>query len=523
MAQIVYRGNLSSAFFPFVSEFQGKTVIVPGQDNNFNRQLQSSADLDKDIGIPQLYYCHNVLPNGNGFQSVGYEQRIAKTYIPTSALTRAYSVRDDSLGRKAYMMTGTNVLWLVEDEIAGYKPPLGGYFIGATFVPFPSHLQDFQITTAHVAGVTYIYLSNSYCLVYDFVNHQLNQTALAGLDFSVILGLTESNGYLIAYSSNSVAWSSTITPTDFIPSLQTGAGGGAVEGVKGVITCCSPTSNGFTVFTQTNAVSVLYTGNSRYPFQFSECLGAGGVASLERVTYEADSGYNYVYTSRGFQIIQAKSAQTVFADLTDFLAGQYFEDFDEVTNLFTYQTLSTPLLKKLTLVAARYLVISYGISSLTHALVYDVVQKRFGKLKVNHTDCFEYELLSEDVSDIPKKAIAFLDFDGSVKVCNFAVSFTNRSGVAFLGKYQYVRSRELQLQTVALENPTVGGFFSVQCWTSWDGKNTAIPAIGTLLESSRNTATYGFDSPVGNNHSILVSGCFNLTTIELAFNVHGRM
>jgi hypothetical protein len=523
MTQIAYRGNLSSAFFPFISEFQGKTVIVPGQDNNFNRQLQSAADLDKDIGIPQLYYCHNVLPNGNGIQSVGYENRIGPTYLPTSPLTRAFNVRDDSLGRKAYMMSGTNVLWIVEDEIAGYRPPLGGYNDGVNFITFPPNLQDYQITTAHVAGVTYIYINNTICLVYDFVNNVFNAQPLAGLSVYAIIGLTESNGYLIAYSANSVAWSSTILATDFVPSLQTGAGGGSVEGIKGNITCCSPTSNGFTVFTQVNAVSVLYTGNSRYPFQFSECLGSGGVASLERVTYEADSGYNYVYTSRGFQIIQSKSAQTVFADLTDFLAGQYFEDFDEITGTFTYQTLSTPLMKKLTLVAARYLVVSYGINSLTHALVYDVVQKRFGKLKVPHTDCFEYELLSEDVSDIPKKSIAFLQQDGTVKVVNFAVSFVNRNGVAFLGKYQYVRSRELQMQTVSFENPTVGGIFGCNCWSSWDGKNTAKQTEGIIISSGRNTITYGFDSVVGENHSLLVVGCFNLTTIELAFNVHGRM
>lgn len=523
MTQIAYRGNLSSAFFPFISEFQGKTVIVPGQDNNFNRQLQSSADLDKDIGIPQLYYCHNVLPNGNGFQSVGYEQRIGPTYVPTSPLIRAYSVRDDSLGRKAYMMTGTNTLWFVENEVTGYRPYVATYWNAGVENVLPQNLQDYQITTAHVGGVTYIYISHFGCFVYDFVNNRLNLQTLNGLTSTAIIGLTESNGYLIAYSSNSVAWSSTILATDFVPSLQTGAGGGAVEGVKGVITCGSPTSNGFTIFTQTNAVSVLYTGNSRFPFQFSECLGAGGVASLERVTYEADSGYNYVYTSRGFQIIQSKSAQTVFADLTDFLAGQYFEDFDEASNAFTYQSLSSPLLKKLTLVAARYLVISYGITSLTHALVYDVVQKRFGKLKVPHTDCFEYELLSEDVSDIPKKAIAFLQIDGTVKVVNFAVSFINRSGVAFLGKYQYVRSREIQMQTAAFENPTVGGAFSTQCWSSWDGKNVAVKTPGVTIEATRNSTTYGYDSVVGNNHSLLVSGCFNLTTIELAFNVHGRM
>jgi hypothetical protein len=33
----------------------------------------------------------------------------------------------------------------------------------------------------------------------------------------------------------------------------------------------------------------------------------------------------------GMQVIKAKSAETILADVTDFLAGQYFEDFNEAT------------------------------------------------------------------------------------------------------------------------------------------------------------------------------------------------
>lgn len=520
MSQIVYRGNLSSAFFPFISELQGRTVIVGGQDQNFNRQLQSSADLDKDIGIPQLYYCHNVLPNGNGFQSVGYEVRISG--VSVDGQSQIFTVREDATSSKGYLMKGPDGWRVVTNENVGWSSPQTTFWDPNTssfgLLPVGS-----QLTLAHVSGITYIYAEAWGCLRYDFVLQRFEYVPLSGLNTNVIVGITESNGYLIAYSTNSVAWSSTITATDFVPSLQTGAGGGSVEGIKGPITCGSPTSNGFTIFTQVNAVSVLYTGNSRYPFQFSECTGSGGVGSLERVTYEADSGYNYVYTSKGFQVIQSKSAQTVFADVTDYLAGQYFEDFDEASQTFTYQTLTIPLQKKMTLIASRYLVISYGVNSLTHCIVYDTVQKRFGKLKVEHTDCFEYELLTEDVSDIPKKAIAFIQRDGTVLVVNFAISFTNRSGVALLGKYQYVRSRHLYLDSAEIENATPGGALTVNCLTSYDGKNFNLITPGTVLVQSRNTAVYGFGSPGGINHTLLVQGCFNLTTTELAFHIGGRM
>jgi hypothetical protein len=519
MSQVAYRGNLSSAFFPFISRFQGRTVVVGGQDNNFNRQLQSSTDLDKDIGIPQLYYCHNVLPNGNGIQSVGYEIRVSG--IGEVGQQQVWTIREDATSAKGYMMRGPSGLRVVTDENTGWGPVQTTYWDTSlgSFQPIPNG----SITVAHVAGISYIYFANQGCLHYNFSLQRFELQPLSGLALGAIVGLTESNGYLIAYSTNAVAWSSTLVPSDFTPSLQTGAGGGQVEGIKGPITCASPTSNGFTIFTQVNAVSVLYTGNSRYPFQFSECTGSGGVGSLERVTYEADSGYNYIYSSKGFQIIQSKSAQTVFADVTDFLAGQYFEDFDEVTQQFTYQTLTSPLMKKMSLIASRYLIISYGISSLTHCLVYDTVQKRFGKLKVEHTDCFEYELLTEDVSDIPKKAIAFIQTNGTVLVVNFAVSFTNRSGVALLGKYQYVRSRTLYMQTVEFENVTQGGQFSVNCLTSYDGKNFNLNTPGTILESTADVSVYGFGAPGGVNHTLLVQGCFDMDTVQLAFNIGGRM
>lgn len=526
MSQVAYRGNLSSAFFPFISRFQGRTVIVPGPDNNFNRQLQSSADLDKDIGIPQLYYCHNVMPNGNGFQAVGYEQRIGSYDGLDKGFKQQLLLRDDSYGggSKVYAALATGGFYVVQNESIGYSPTYHTtYWNGAANVALPVDIADRLITTAHVAGTTYLYVENTVCLRWNFTTARFESVTLTSLAPAVIVGLTDSNGYMIAYSTNSVAWSSLIDPTDFTPSLQTGAGGGSVEGIKGNITCGAPTSNGFILYTAANAVAVLYTGNSQYPFQFSECVGAGGVDTLERVTYDADSGYNYAYTSFGFQILRAKTAESVFADLTDFLAGQYFEDFDDTARTFSYLTLSAPLLKKLAFIANRYLVVSYGVTELTHAIVYDTVQKRFGKLKFTHVDCFQYELLSEDTSDIPRKSIAFITKTGAVYLVNFAIPFTSRNGTALLGKYQYVRPRHMQLQVAGIESPTPGGSFSIYDMVSSDGKNYSSVVAGTVISSANDVASYGFGSIAGLNHSLLCQGAFNLNSIELAFNIHGRM
>jgi len=523
MAVLTYRGNLSSAYFPFISTFQGRTVIVPGQDNNFNRQLQSSTDLDKDIGIPQVYYCHNVMPNGQGFQSVGYEQRIGSFDGTDVGITQELILRDDALGEKGYFMAAPGGFYYVLNETSGYSGHITTYWDGAATQNLPADMLSKPITTAHVAGITYLYLGQYACLVWNFTLNRFEIVSLTGLIPGAIIGLTESNGYLIAYSASAVAWSSLIDPTDFTPSLTTGAGGGNVEGIKGNITCGAPTSNGFILYTEVNAVSVLYTGNAQYPFQFSECIGAGGVSGLERVTYDADSGYNYAYTSNGFQILKAKSAETILPDITDFLAGQLMEDFDEDTLAFSYTTLTAPLLKKMTFIANRYLIISYGITELTHAIVYDAVQKRFGKLKFTHADCFQYELLTEDISDIPRKSVAFVKNDGSVYLLNFALPFTARNGVLLLGKYQYVRARHLQLQEAALEGPSPGGVFNVYDFVSADGKNYSDQIVGISISSGDNLDVFGFGSPDGMNHSLYCQGAFNLTSIELKFNITGKM
>jgi hypothetical protein len=524
MAQVAYRGNLSSAYFPLVSRFHGRTVIVPGSDNNFSRQLQSSADLDKDIGIPQVYYCHNVMPTGQGYLSVGYEQRVAAVDGTNKGITQEITMRDDNYvgGSKGYFMVSPGGFYYVLNETAGYAGMASQYWDGAALQNFPS-LAGIQITRAHVNGKTYIYIAGVGCFYWDFANQRFVIQTLTGLTASAIVGITESRGYMIAYSSNAVAWSSLLDPTDFTPSLQTGAGGGQVQSIKGVITCGAPTSNGFILYTAQNAVAVLYTNNAQYPFNFNECIGAGGISTLERVTFDSDSGNNYAYTSYGMQVIKAKSAETILADVTDFLAGQYFEDFNEATLAFEYSILTSPMQKKLTFIADRYLVISYGISSLTHALVYDAVQKRFGKLKVNHVACFQYDLLTDLVSDIPRKSIAFVSSAGTISVVNFAVAFTNRSGVLLLGKYQYVRSKKLALQEATLENPTKGGTFACYDFVSADGKNYSQKVAGTVLSASDDSASYGFGSPDGQNHSLMLIGCFNMNTVELAFNVTGRM
>ena len=577
MAQITYRANLSAKSFPFISDNWGRTIIVPQYDNTFNRQVSSDADADKDVGIPQVYYCHNVMPNAQGFQSVGYTT-ILSAASGVSTFTSIYLLRDSDDSKVYLGVTSSNQFYVNSGTGWVLKGTYGT--AGAT------------VTVAFVSGVTYIYIASYGCLKYNFSTGLFTSVTLAGLEVTKIQGITSAVGYLIAWSSPvaaatlsfttvtdsqvitgasttgivlnqsvsgvgipegayvtdivpgvsvtlseaatapgtvsvtfgalpaPIAWSSTIDPTDFYPSLITGAGGGAVEGARGAITLCVALTLGFIIYTTNNAVSAVYANSVRYPFNFREILSSGGVASQDLVGIEANSGNHYAYTTSGFQIISSSQAQTVFAEMTDFIAGKLFEDYDENTDTFNLTILTSAMKKKVSIIADRYVIISYGVSSLTHALVYDSSQKRFGKLKIPHVATIEYQLPAAGITEIPKQSVGFLQADGTLKVVDFSAYSSGSYGVVALGKYQFVRQRMMQLDTIAIENIFDQSTLSCRILSAVDGKN-ATASVPTTLISSGRLRTFGSRAE-GINHSIVLKGNYQLESLVLQFSLHGK-
>ncbi len=513
MAQITYRGNLSAKVFPFVSEYFGQSIIVPGADQNFSRQLSSSEDLDKDKGIPQIYYGHNIMPTADGFQSIGYTTAISDA---KDGFTNRYTLRD---------VNGDEVFYAQNSEGNNYILPFGGSTW--TQVNTISGTVGTLITTATVNGQSFIYFSGVGCYFYNAASGHLEPVTLTGLDTSVIIGITSAAGYMIAWSSNSIAWSSTVAhtipsdPIDFVPSLITGAGGGNVEAAKGKITLCVTNYLGIIVYTTDNAVAALYSGNPRFPFNFREIVASGGLANQALVCSDVSNGNHYAYTTSGLQLISASSTQTIYPEITDFIAGKYFEDFDESTLEFVTTILTSPMKKALATVSDRYLVISYGVTSLTHALVFDVIQKRFGKLKIPHVEAFEFKTLGPEVTETPRNSLGFLQTSGTIQVVDFAYASRTSSGVMLLGKYQYVRNRLLQLDSVQFENVRVGNSFKLYSIPSLNGKTLGTPILGYLAVNSGNFRKYNFRTTAV-NHSLLCLGNFYATSLELTFNIAGR-
>lgn len=536
MAQIPFRANLQTMTFPLLSELSGRTVIVPGQDQTFvpgvsvpSTAAEGNSQVPADRGVPQIYYAHNVMPSTYGYQSVGYDTLYTGInwggFPPvTLNFTAAHliqgaqivSSKPASTGYKTYIAragSATNHTFTLDPVAKNWK--LSG--------SFPATVSD--ITVATVNGVSYIFFSKVGAYIYNNNTNTLIPRTFTGLDVTKVLGIISSNGYLIAYTATSIAWSSVVDVEDFVPSDVSGAGGGQIQEAKGAIVTASVTALGFILYTTANAVSVIYSGNADFPWNFKGIPSSGGISSAKLVSQEQTGGFQQVYSTNGMQQVGHTGAKTIAPQVTDFIAGQLFEDFDTTTNLFTQTEFTWTMNKSLAVIADRYVVISYALQPtgvLTHAIVLDVTQNRMGKLKLPHNSCFELRAISSQLTETPRGSLALLQADGTIKAVDFNFNSEAEDSALFLGKYQYVRQRMLELQEVEFENIKAGADFEFRGYPSLDGKNYLTSQPGYLQESTANYRRYSFPEMVGTNISLLFKGRFNLVSLLLWFNVHGR-
>lgn len=503
MAQRHYSISLGTPIFPMLSEQQTRTIIggtvgeAPASDQR-----------------PGLAYCHNVMPSKEGFDSVGYLSVIpAAAGLPEgvafSDVRIAYGqgasrihLAWDSVGRVYALPTGTSA-WI---NVPPTIPITGGV--------------DFSIdsiTIGTVNGISHIFYSGIGSFTYNETANTLDAETLVGLAISNTLGLMASSGYLVAYTTQAVAWSSTIDPTDFVPSVITGAGGGNVADLAGAILFSTTNTLGLLIYTAANTVAGTYTGNAKFPFKFRQIKNSKGGLGLDLVAYQSNADEQFVYSKAGLQSITSQRAELILPEVTDFLAGKRFEDFDEATLTYVRTNLTATMLKKIKYVGSRYLVISYGITSFTHALVFDIGLKKIGKLKFDHVDAFEY-VGSQD--EIAKESLALVAANGEVSVVDFSAG-ADSSGVLILGKLQATRTRLLTLQKVEVENVEAAATVSLYTQLSLTGKGVSSTVQGGLISSAENFRSFSFRNTAV-NHSLLLIGKYNLTTVEITYTLGGR-
>lgn len=541
MANQWMRCNLGSAIFPFATQLMGRSIIVPQYDQNFDRLINAPTDKDKDKGVPQAFYMHNCLPTSQGYQATGYVAKVA-ALAGASDFNQAFPLQTPSLVR--YLFTpavGKNYI---------YDPATGVWT--STSPIAPGLLPNNVVTTiAFIQAQSYIYYANYGCIIYNPTTRLMEAVTLTGLVAANVKGICAANGYMIAWDDSNVSWSSAVDPTDFTPSLVTGAGGGAIGEAEGAIIACFTITGGFLVYCEKNVVAAKYSGNARFPFIFTALPNSGGIQTPEQVSWQSNIADHFAWTLFGLQQLSLTSCKLVYPEVTDFFAARIFEDFNEATLEFTVDYLSSSLNIKVTAVGGRYIVASYGVTfpDYTHALVFDTLLGRWGKFKITHRDCFEWNFLdpsgnltyddlnlltyddlgtrtyddlspSVDTAAAVNKMVAFLQQDGVVKTVTLDLVQTVASGVLMIGKFQFQRNRQLVHQRTDVENVKNGNTFTMYLVASLDGK-TLLPPVAGYLQSNNGMSKRYLKRLSGFNISNLFIGAFNLTSLLIDFTLGG--
>lgn len=554
MAKYRSRCVLNAATFPLTAQLTGRTVM----QGQYDQALRQPSDFygtseSRQLSDAQVIYMENVMPTVEGIISVGYVQE-----IPPSAFTnfdQAITLRDADENNFLFVPgQGSNYF---------YRPETGTWESVDPITGWTGRL----VTRAYVNGRSFVCYEGIGIYEYDVTLNTFSKLTLTGLTDAEVRGIGASNNYLIAFTELEVHWSSLIDPTDFVPSVQTGAGFAIPQDVKARITAVLGISGGFVIYTAKNAIAAVYTNNTRAPFTFKEIANAGGIQTYEQVTSEQTSGAQYAWTTGGFQKITVQSAEPVAGAINDFIAGRMWDEWDSVNNelvLMYGSQLEFPV--KLSFISSRYVVLSYSTSGDSTAyqwcLVYDTVLKRWGKLKVDHVDCFSYpypnvvasgegvtyedlafttyddlvntryiDLATGVVSDPPSKlTIAFLKSTGEVQLLtmDYNKDVANDS-VMILGKLQLTRARIAQMQLVTFEGiyheavaPVLGAPlpFSVLVSSSVDGYNTEFTEPMVLIEQKKKLSMWA-KRLSGINLDVILQGTFALSTMLVEVTAEG--
>jgi hypothetical protein len=557
MAQIDYRVNLSAAVFPMPISKSGRSVIIPGADHNFDRRIDAPGDTQRgSVGIPQVMYMENVLPTPDGYQSVGLlPAAISSVSINSGQTYLAAMLYVEGVIDNIAIGLGDNSLFLAfwDNNTVRHSRTLESWVNSIAIVPsgFLSPRPN-TLTSALVNGVTYFHnrdpaVPGGTPIICSVNVNLVTGTVIivdtgiislpGGVGYGAFIAICGSYNYLIIATATRIYWSSLTDPTDFAPSLITGAGNESPSNLKGNIKTLKAHPDGFFIYTDKSTVFAQYTGNSRYPWKFREVTESGGILFPYQVTGGFNSSAQYIVNNSKFlQEVNKDAAQVIAPEITDFTSrAQYFDSFDYANNTFSEISFIEQDFLYIKYILDRYIIVGYhaivsnGITSWRRCIVYDVLLKRYGQLKVSFFEIFEF-----------KKSIYFVD---PITRLIFSLSFEiekaggdyinyNHVGVLLLGKYEYRRNRwlcldELYVETVEwkkIVNPGTRNFQALILQTL-NGKTFLSPVVPydnteiDPLNLPKNVHYLAHQSC--QNFSLLFKGTFDFNTVQLTFHPEG--
>jgi len=535
MAQIKFRADIDTAEFPLLTDWAGRTALAPSAGEQQKPQ---------PVSTPQILFARNVLPTAQGFKSVSFGNLVPAASPANLDFTDIETVTDPAQNRalvgitadsKIYLLTAASYVWV------DVTP--GGWGGGS------------KVTFGYVNGDTYLYLSQFGCYRVDITGIALVATTLTALVPTNILGIASAVNYLLAYDNTTVYWGGTdsATSTDFTHSAITGAGSATPFDIAGKIAAIKQLNNGFAIYTTINIILASFSNNTLYPWVFRQANGSSGLVSGSQVAGNRESGFHIALTYAGMLQVTPQGCTQITPEVADFLAAKIYESWNAGTNSIDSTALSSNLITRLALLGSRYVVVSYGISTLTDCLIYDLALKKYGTVSLTHVQCFEIETGTEPpiatyAADAGTYAaaspqpyvdtsagfnsppvlggnIGFLLADGSTIECRLDYAATTGDAVLLLGKYQAVRSNMLELEEIEVESiPTANTGFSLKVLPSINGKDYGIavsPAVVGGSSSGVGLRHYKIRC-IAKNHTLVFLGSFNLTSVEITATLGGH-
>lgn len=540
MSDINFRLNVRSSDFPLLSTQFGRTVMQASPEDYNNTMGRTYAETFRDrygANASYLYY-HNVLPTIVGMRSINFRKTYGNIVAASGQQVNYANYLRDCHNRR---------LLLLSTPTGNYTPidattwrTLGGY-----------NITKDKCTIAHVYKKSYICMANTGIQYYDEGSQSLLAVNLNGLLPANIIGLSTFSNYLIAYSEDTIFWSSAINPEDFLPSLSTGAGSIIPNTIRGTIVYCHAINTGFLIFTSDNVVHAKYTGNLNFPFAFTEILNAGGITKASHVVRSTMDDGLYYWSNKGCQLITLPTitCDNTLPELQDFLTSHVVEDYitsttiPMATNISTNWSSQTQSWEELPtettglvqtsytgslaigirIISNRYLVVSYGVPNTTNnsdifkwAFIYDIQLLRWGKVRITHIDCIDMQdtLGSSDltISYEPNHNIGFVQPDGSTYILTSELDdLTTNDSCIYFGKLQHDRNKITCLSTIEIES-TYQGNTNLEILTSLDGKNTN-PAIQPMNQIDSPNLQKWLMRTTGVSHTLRITGVFDISGI----------
>lgn len=377
--------NLTNREFPHSFVELGSTVVISNMLEANRPQVGgfNGTGAEQSAGICQAYFMQNVLPTTRGYSSVSFQQKLPPiagiNEIPELQILRGSGqnvAMHAALGGAQYVFDPRVGSWQVF--------PLGTVTV---VQPFYALVKERTFIFYPELGLVY---------EYDFDAQDMVLVAISGLDLLEMQGICAAGPYLIFWDASRVYWSAVLDPTDFVPSLATGAGSTAVLDISSKIVMCAGLSGGLIIYTATNAVAGRLTNNVQFPFLFREIRGSAGIADRHHLAANTTTQTHITWTASGFQQLSFEGAEYAFPELSDGIIRGILSELDPLY-LRPILTRHSNLDVRVNFASNRWLCISLrtavdAADGVPYRLAYvlDLVLGRWGRLDVPHRQVMEY-------------------------------------------------------------------------------------------------------------------------------------